>query len=137
MSRNARCPCHSRKKAHRCCGPYLSGKPAPTPTALMRSRFAAYAVGRPDYIMATTDPSGPGFQADTDAWIASIEQFTAVTRFRDLSILDASPDTEDTATVTFLATLDQAGQDVSFSERSTFHKGRDGRWRYHSGTRLS
>ena len=53
-----RCPCHSRKRLRRCCGPLLAGRAAATPTALMRSRFAAYALGRTDYILATTHPDG-------------------------------------------------------------------------------
>ena len=55
----------------------------------MRSRFAAYALGHTDYIMATTDPSGPQFQADAVAWVADIERFSTRTRFRGLTILDA------------------------------------------------
>lgn len=137
MPRSSRCACQSRKKAHRCCGPWLGGRPAPTPTALMRSRFAAYALGRTDYIMATTEPGGPQFQADTTRWAAEIERFSAHTRFVALAILDASPADGPEATVTFCATLEQQGQDASFTERSRFVRGADGRWRYHSGTRVS
>ena len=136
MPRSVRCACQSRKKAHRCCGPWLNGRAAPTPTALMRSRFAAYALGLTDYIMATTAPSGPQFQADTAAWVADIERFSRRTRFQGLAILDASAVEGPEATVTFRATLEQNGEDASFTERSTFVRGSDGRWRYHSGTRL-
>ena len=135
MPRSVRCACQSRKKAHRCCGPWLNGRAAPTPTALMRSRFAAYALGHTDYIMATTAPSGPQFQADTPAWVADIERFSRRTRFQGLTILDASAADGPEATVTFRATLEQNGADASFTERSTFVRGSDGRWRYHSGMR--
>ena len=103
----------------------------------MRSRYAAYVLGRTDYIMATTAPSGPRFRVDTADWAAEIERFSAGTRFRALAILDASPADGDRATVTFRATLEQNGRDASFTERSVFVRGRDQRWRYHSGTRLS
>lgn len=136
MAPSPRCPCHSRKKAHRCCGPWLGGRPAPTPTALMRSRFAAYALGRADYIVATTHPENPQAQVDVDAWLASIAAFSAQTRFRGLRILAASDVEDGCATVTFHAVLEQAGRDASFSECSTFLRGADGRWRYHGGVRL-
>jgi len=103
----------------------------------MRSRFAAYSTGRADYILATTHPDGPHFEPDTDAWIASVRSFSAGTRFRGLSILDASDVVDDRATVTFRAVLEQGGHNASFTERSTFFRGADGRWRYHSGERLA
>lgn len=131
-----RCPCHSRKRLRRCCGPLLAGRAAATPTALMRSRFAAYALGRTDYILATTDPTGPRSRDDTARWEADVARFSATTRFRGLQILSASPADADRATVTFRATLEQGGADASFAERSTFVRGPDGRWRYASGERL-
>lgn len=137
MRPTARCPCHSRKKFRRCCGPWLGGRPAPTPTALMRSRFAAYATGRAGYIVATTHPDSPQVDLDTDAWLGSIGAFSAGTRFRGLSILDAPAPSGDRATVTFRATLQQGGHDASFTECSTFLRGADGRWRYHSGERVA
>lgn len=102
----------------------------------MRSRYAAYVLGRSDYIIATTAPSGPHFQVDTAGWAAEIERFSATTRFRALAILDSSSADGDRATVTLRATLEQSGRDASFTERSVFVRGRDRRWRYHSGTRL-
>lgn len=37
-----------------CCGPYLAGKKtAPTPEALMRSRYTSFKRGKMDYIAAT------------------------------------------------------------------------------------
>ena len=137
MRPGARCPCQSRKKARRCCGPWLAGRLAPSPTALMRSRFAAYALGRADYIVATTHPDNVQFQSDTDAWLASIQSFSAATRFLGLRIVEASEIDGMRATVTFHATLQQGGKDASFTEQSTFLREADGRWRYRSGIRLS
>jgi len=102
----------------------------------MRSRFAAYALGRADYIVATTHPDNVQFQPDTDAWLASIASFSAGTRFLGLRILEASAVEGTRATVTFHATLQQGGVDASFTEQSTFLRGTDGRWRYRSGRRL-
>ncbi|MFN7145721.1 MAG: SEC-C metal-binding domain-containing protein, partial [Myxococcota bacterium] len=38
-SANAPCPCGSGRKAKGCCLPILEGAAAPTPEALMRSRY--------------------------------------------------------------------------------------------------
>ena len=48
------CPCGSNKPFAQCCEPYLQGKAiAPTPEALMRSRYSAYAMHQFDYIENT------------------------------------------------------------------------------------
>jgi SEC-C motif-containing protein len=50
------CPCTSQKKYVDCCKPYLTGKPAPTAEALMRSRYTAYTQGMIDYLSETLTP---------------------------------------------------------------------------------
>jgi SEC-C motif-containing protein len=104
----------------------------------MRSRYAAYARGLVDYVIATTDPDGPAWEGrgtDLGVWRASIQRFARGTRFTGLEILEAPAPLGPTGTVTFRARLLQGGGDASFSERSRFtHRG--GNWRYHSGTRL-
>jgi SEC-C motif-containing protein len=59
------CPCGSGKDLADCCGIWHAGLPtdvhAPTPEALMRSRYSAYVLGLIDYLMATWHPStAPG-----------------------------------------------------------------------------
>lgn len=50
------CPCGGGLYA-RCCARYIEcDTPAPTPEALMRSRYTAYALGKDDYILATWAP---------------------------------------------------------------------------------
>ena len=50
------CPCTSKLTYDRCCEPFHSGKKAPESAALlMRSRFSAYALGKVDYLMKTTE----------------------------------------------------------------------------------
>lgn len=93
----------------------------------MRSRYAAYAVGEADYILATTDPTGPHFQEDRERWLEEVRGFCASTHFEALEVLAAEQDW-----VSFRATLSQSGRDTSFSERSTFRRV-DDRWVYHSG----
>ena len=130
-----RCRCHSRKVENRCCGPFHAGKPAPTPEALMRSRFAAYAKCLVDYVVETTDPEGPQWEGDLATWRERIAAFCEGTRFVGLDILDAPPASGDEGFVTFRAVLTQGGRDATFAERSRFTRV-DGRWRYHSGERL-
>lgn len=53
-----RCPCLSGLGYDECCGPFhASTKNAPTAERLMRSRYSAYALGNPTYLMATWHPS--------------------------------------------------------------------------------
>jgi len=98
----------------------------------MRSRYAAYALGLVDYVMATTDPHGPQWVQDPAAWRRQIDAFRVTMRFRGLEILDAPEPTDDIGFVTFRAALERDGADVSYTERSRFTR-EGGRWRYHSG----
>ena len=97
----------------------------------MRSRYAAYALGAVDYILDTTHPAGPLFRSDREAWRRDVADFCQGTRFEGLTV-EAAPDVAgDVGWVTFRAQLSQAGEDVSFRERSRFER-LDGRWLYHS-----
>lgn len=100
----------------------------------MRSRYAAYALGLADYVVDTTAPGSPAWSDDRADWLDSIARFSRGTRFLGLRV-EPGEVGEDRAEVTFHAELSQAGQDASFSERSTFVRV-DGAWRYHSGQRL-
>ncbi len=115
------CPCYSGKPYDQCCGPYHAGEPAPTPLALMRSRYSGYALKKIDYIIETTHPS---LQIKNRE---EIIKFSDETSFDGLEILEAEGDY-----VTFRAHLSRRGKDVSFTERSHFAKV-DGKWTYHSG----
>jgi len=134
LSPNEPCACGSTKKYKKCCGPLHDGVPAATPDALMRSRYCAYALGKVDYILATTDPDGPQFEADTEAWRASVRAFSEQTEFLGLTVV-WSEVKGDVGFVRFLVRLTQGGRDASFGEQSRFTR-KDGRWSYHSGWRL-
>ncbi len=124
ISPNDDCPCGSGLKYKKCCRVLHQGVPAQTPEALMRARYTAYALDRADYIMQTTHPDGPHYQADTAKWKRELEAFTHATRFAGLQILAAAGDT-----VTFRATLFVKDRDASFTERSLFRQ-HEGRWKY-------
>ncbi|WP_440711629.1 YchJ family protein [Herbiconiux sp. YIM B11900] len=52
-----RCPCLSGETYAECCAPYHRGEAdAPTAERLMRSRYSAFAVGDPAYLLATWHP---------------------------------------------------------------------------------
>lgn len=65
LSPRANCPCDSGLAYAECCGQWHAGWAqgvfAPTPEALMRSRYSAYALGLIDHLLATWHPStSPG-----------------------------------------------------------------------------
>ena len=97
----------------------------------MRSRFAAYSLNMPDYIISTTHKDNPSYQADFDSWRPQLQEFSKHTYFDWLEVLEFV-DGDSIATVKFTAHLRQGDKDVSFTENSSFVK-EDGRWWYHSG----
>jgi SEC-C motif domain protein len=118
------CPCYSGKTYDHCCGPYHAGEAAPTPLALMRSRYSGYALKKIDYIIETTHPVLKKQNRE------EIAQFSDVISFDGLDILETNGND-----VTFRAHLSKGGIDVSYTEKSHFEKV-DGKWKYHSGVLL-
>ncbi len=100
----------------------------------MRARYAAYALGEVDFLLASTDPSGPQFEADQAAWRASVARFSRETEFLGLEVLEASSEGNE-GRVAFRVRLTQGGRDASFGERSRFRRVK-GSWLYHSGAPL-
>jgi SEC-C motif domain protein len=128
-----KCPCHSGLDYIECCSPYHLGKEVPeSALQLMRSRYSAYALHKPHYIIETTHPENLAYTSDTEEWEKSILHFTKKTDFLGLKIHQFVEGTSE-AFVTFYAHLHQGTQDVSIEETSRFLK-HDGRWYYHSGT---
>ena len=122
------CPCGSGQPYSACCRPWHKGQAAETAEQLMRSRYAAYALTLPDYLIATTHPDSPHWETDQATWRRGLQQFSRETKFVGLTILQAT-ETGDTATVTFSAALTQNGRDASIFEQSLFERV-NGRWLY-------
>ena len=120
------CPCHSGKPYKECCKIYHDGTPPPTPLALMRSRFAAYAMSNAQYIIQTTHPKSPYFESDLKKWEKGILEFCHSTKFENLEILGSGDDW-----VHFAAHLRQ-NEKLLLEERSHFEK-IDGKWLYVKG----
>jgi peptide deformylase len=125
------CPCCSQKTYATCCQPFHQGALPSTPLQLMRSRFAAYALNLPDYIIHTTHPASRQYMHDKTVWTSQISEFSQKTKFQHLEILN-SQENEPFGTVTFVASLVQDNQNATFTERSYFEKVK-GKWLYRSG----
>jgi SEC-C motif-containing protein len=97
----------------------------------MRSRYAAYALNLPQYIIDTTHPENSHYQENKDKWMQELHDFSNNIRFDGLKILSFQ-DGDTQAGVTFRAYLRQGEIDSSFTEQSKFIK-MDDRWFYLSG----
>lgn len=51
------CPCSSGLGYDKCCQPYHLGEAAATPEVLMRTRYSAFALKLPEYLLQTWHPS--------------------------------------------------------------------------------
>lgn len=129
------CPCYSEKPYAECCKPYHDGSPPVNALALMRSRYAAYALHLAGYIIKTTHPDNPAYFSKKAEWKQDILHFSQNTKFTGLTIHEFI-DGENEAYVTFTAHLQQGGKDASFTEKSRFLKVQ-GRWLYRDGTMIS
>lgn len=125
------CPCGSKQDYEVCCKVFHQGKWPENALLLMRSRYSAYALNLPDYILETTHPENPQYSKNRSSWKQSISQFSLLTSFQKLEILGFE-ENGDEATVTFTAHLVQAGRDATFTEKSYFEKVK-GRWLYKRG----
>lgn len=125
------CSCCSGKPYAECCKPFHEGVLPETAQQLMRSRYSAYALDLPDYIIKTTHSANPQYSKDTESWKRSISHFSKHSTFDRLVIHDFQENGK-TATVTFTAYITQGGHEATFTEKSTFEK--EGKmWLYRSG----
>jgi SEC-C motif domain protein len=116
----APCPCASERPYAECCAPWHAGAPAPTPEALMRSRYSAYALGDVDYLLSTWHPStAPG------------ELELGFTKWVGLEVLHAEQ-SGDAGVVEFVARYKVNGKAEKLHEVSRFVC-EQGRWLYIDG----
>ncbi|MEE2762741.1 MAG: YchJ family protein [Pseudomonadota bacterium] len=117
----ASCPCGSGQTYPTCCQRFHLGEPAPTPEALMRSRYSAFVHGLVDYLQQTWHPNTRSADLsldDSPAWTS-------------LTILDSGQQ-GDSGQVQFRAVC-RLGTGWGFlEERSAFVR-EQGRWYYLSG----
>lgn len=118
------CPCGSAQPYSGCCGRWHGalddGPFAPTPEALMRSRYSAYVLGLADYLMATWHPSSaPG------------ELELSPVKWLGLEVRDAQTD-GDAGVVEFVARCRDGARAQRLHEISRFVR-EQGRWYYIDG----
>jgi SEC-C motif-containing protein len=105
----------------------------PTAEALMRARYAAYALGEIDYILNTHDPETAKEvdRTNTELWSKS-------SKWLGLQILstERGQPEDSEGTVEFLARYKLQGMTVSHRERATFRKV-SGKWVFVDGQEVS
>jgi SEC-C motif-containing protein len=125
ISGSAACPCSSGLEFGQCCEPYLAGtKQAPTPEALMRSRYSAYALGKEAYLLSTWHASTRPTALDLDGQPAPKWIGRRVQRHEQQD--------ENHAIVEFIARYKLNGRAYKMQENSRFVK-ENGRWYYVEG----
>lgn len=128
MNDDARCPCLSGDTYAACCARFHRALPdgaaAPTAEALMRSRYAAFAVGDASYLLATWHGSTRPSSLDLDGDVT----------WRRLDILrtEQGGPFDDTGVVEFEARYRSDGTTGLLHEVSTFVR-ESGRWYYVTG----
>jgi len=120
------CPCGSTLDRAACCGRYHAGEPAPTAEALMRSRYAAYALGNLDYIAATS--GGPAALAFNRAE-AEISQLGTSWLGLEIIATRKGREGDSVGTVSFIACYRHNGIEAALTETSQFRRV-DGHWLY-------
>ena len=119
------CPCGSGAPYAACCGPLHRGdRAAVTAEELMRSRYAAYAVGDLGYLVRTWHPR-------TRPETLSLDPSAAWTGLTVLDVVGGG-DGDETGEVEFEAVFEHGGTPGRQHERSRFQR-RRGRWVYVDG----
>ena len=118
---SALCLCGSGRNAADCCTPLHQGQPAPSPEALMRSRYSAFASENADYLLRSWHPD---YRPET-------LDFPADTRWTSLTVL-SSREQDDVGEVHFIARFQEAGEWFELEEASRFSK-LNGHWFYEAG----
>jgi len=117
-----KCPCGSGKLYANCCKPYIKGKEnAPTPEALMRSRYSAYVLHEIDYILDTC-------KGKDNILRSSVEDWSNNSVWLGLEIMSS----DETGKVEFKAVYEQGRLRNVHHELACFEK-MDERWLYVSG----
>jgi SEC-C motif-containing protein len=121
---HAPCPCESGLPYAECCGLWhtgmAAGRYAPTPEALMRSRYSGYVLGQLDYLLFTWHvSSAPGdLELPPVKWLG-------------LEVRSAA-EAGDAGIVEFVARCRDGGKAQRMHETSRFVR-QDGRWYYIDG----
>ncbi len=122
------CPCGLAREYMQCCGRYHANAlhlAAPTPEALMRSRYSAYALGLRPYLL--------------DTWHTStrpehLERFDSCSKWLGLTVKRAWTTSSDEGFVEFVArSKGSSGGAAQRLEELSWFVRVDGRWQYVKG----
>ncbi|MWJ27467.1 zinc chelation protein SecC [Halomonas sp. ZH2S] len=116
------CPCGGDKPLADCCGRYHAGELAPTPEALMRSRYSAFVLNLTDYLLASWHPSTRPANLAPDS----------SSRWLRLEILESAEE-GGKGQVAFRAVFKEGRRWAVLEETSRFVR-EEGRWFYLDGT---
>ncbi|PYY36740.1 hypothetical protein DEJ16_02695 [Curtobacterium sp. MCJR17_055] len=119
-----RCPCLSGNPYDECCRPLHAGAPAPTAERLMRSRFSAFALGLPRYLLDSWHPSTRPATLDLDP----AQRWTRL----DIVATRSGGPFDTAGTVTFRAWWRADTERGTLEETSEFVR-EAGRWYYVDG----
>ncbi|MBE0489990.1 MAG: YchJ family protein [Halomonas sp.] len=116
------CPCGSGQSLAQCCGRFHAGEPAPTPEALMRSRYSAFALDLTGYLLESWHASTRPAELAPDP----------TTRWLRLEVLESGEE-GDSGQVHFRATFREGRRFAVLEEASRFLR-EAGRWYYLDGS---
>jgi SEC-C motif-containing protein len=119
-----RCPCASGASYGDCCGPLHDGGPAETAVSLMRSRFSAFALGMPEYLLRTWHSSARSGSLE-------LEEETVWRRLQIVDTVAGGPGS-DSGVVEFRDSFRSPAGAGVLHERSRFTR-EHGAWRYVDG----
>src|SRR4051794_28901777 len=107
------CPCFSGERYAVCCAPLHRGdREAERPVLLMRSRYAAFALGLGDYLVRTLANGHADLELPREALIRELSRARERQRFMGLRILHEAT-TGDLGQVMFFAKIFEKGIDGS------------------------
>jgi SEC-C motif-containing protein len=123
-----RCPCGLAEPYEHCCGVYIQGEAnAPTPEALMRSRYTAYTQANMDYLRRTVRG-----KALTHFNPLHAEEWARKVQWRGLKVIH-SEQNGSKGVVEFCAYFIESGVEQVLHELSQFNRD-DGQWFYTDGS---
>lgn len=126
------CPCGSGLALNECCGRYVNaGEIAPTPEALMRSRYTAFVIHQVDYLVKTMrgEPLKAFNPADTLNWLQEVT-------WVGLTVIAAKQKSSTLGYVSFDAQYLTHDKIIHICEKSEFHR-IDQQWFYVGGKPLN
>ena len=122
------CPCGSGNPFASCCEPIINGeRESQTAEELMRARYAAFATGAIEFIVATTHSS-----TRHEVNIPEITDWSQTSTWQGLQIIDTTVIDDNKAYVSFEAQFTQQGKEQNHREKSLFER-EDGKWRFVTG----